>query len=312
MIRSALLCASGIGDGLLMMIVAHHLKKSRMNPTVFHSSHSFLSPLFEEHHFEDHIPLEILEKKLEEFDHVFVENDNSERAWHLFRLRDLGKLKHVRFIFPTKSKNFKEGDFLFNPNVPVASNLAECCAAMLGSPYSKENDLSFPEGTYKKHAKRVVIHPTSNDIKRNWGKSQFLSLANLLSKEGYAPVFCVSPNEREEWESLGIEIPKFPSLKDVASYIYESGFLIGNDSGLGHLASNLGIETLTISGNSKRVKIWRPDWSNGKVLTPPLPLLNFKGINLRIRENYWQKFISVNKVFKTFLELAHESRRHLL
>jgi heptosyltransferase-3 len=308
MTRSALLCASGIGDGLLMMIVAHHLKKLGFNPTVFHDGAEDLALLFEEHTFERHVPIE----ELESYDAVIVENDNSKRAWDLFRLRDQGKMGQVRFIFPTPSKNFKKGDFLFDSTLPVATNLANACAALLGSPQSKENDLTLPDGEHQKYSKRVVIHPTSNDPKRNWGKSQFLELAKLLEAEGYSPVFCVGPSERKEWEKLDIELPLFANLKELAAYIYESRFLIGNDSGLGHLASNLGIETLTISGNPKRVRLWRPDWSLGKVVTIPFPLPNFKGINFRMRENYWQKFIPVKKTFKAFMELTHESRSHLL
>ena len=308
MTRSALLCASGIGDGLLMMIVAHHLKKCRLNPTIFHDRAEDLSLLFEDHTFKGHVPIE----ELENYDTVIVENDNSKRAWDLFRLRDQGKMGHVRFIFPTPSKNFKEGDFLFDSTLPVATNLANACATLLGSPHSKENDLTLPNGEHQKYSKRVVIHPTSNDPKRNWGKGQFLELANLLEMEGYSPVFCVSPGERMEWEKLGIELPLFANLKELAAYIYESGFLIGNDSGLGHLASNLGIETLTISGNPKRVRLWRPNWSPGKVVTIPFPLPNFKGMNFQIRENYWQKFIPVKRTFKAFMELTYESRSHLL
>lgn len=308
MTRSALLCASGIGDGLLMMIVAHHLKKCRMHPTVFHDSAEILTPLFEEHSFMQHCSLEALE----DFDTVIVENDNSKRAWDLFRLRDQGKMEHVRFLFPTPSPNFKEGDFLFNPKLPVATNLSAACAELLGSPPSKENDLTLPHGVHEKYAKRIVIHPTSNDPKRNWKKSQFLKLAERLKQEGFSPVFIVSPEERKEWEGLGIELPSFPSLKEVALFIYESGYLIGNDSGLGHLASNLGIATVTISGNPKRVRLWRPDWAHGKVVTLPFPLPNFKGIHFRMRENHWQKFVSVNKVFETFMEFAHEGRSRLL
>lgn len=307
MTRSALLCASGIGDGILMMIVAHHLKKCGLNPTVFHDGAKDLSLLFEKHTFKRHVPLE----ELESYDTVIVENDNSKRAWDLFRLRDQGKMGHVRFIFPTPSKNFKEGDFLFDSTLPVATNLAIACTALLGSSHSKENDLSLPQGKYQKHSKRVVIHPTSRDPKRNWRKKQFLELAKLLETEGYSPVFCVSPSERIEWKELGIKLPLFASLKELSAYIYESGFLIGNDSGLGHLASRLGIETLTISGNPKRVRLWRPDWSYGKVVTIPFPLPNFKGINFRVRENHWQKFIPVRKTFKAFMELTRESRSHL-
>jgi ADP-heptose:LPS heptosyltransferase len=35
-------------------------------------------------------------------------------------------------------------------------------------------------------------------------------------------------------------MPDFQSLSDVAAFIYESGRFVGNDSGLAHLASNVG------------------------------------------------------------------------
>ncbi len=312
--EAGVLCASGIGDGLLMMIAAHHLKLGGYNPTIFHDSAKDLSLLFESHNFCPHPPLEVLEERLQGFDRVLIENDNSERAWHLFRLRDQGKLSNLTFFFPTPCKKMGKGDFLFNPKLPVASNLSAALQKLLGTPDTKENDLTIPKDkTFKKFPKRVVIHPTSNDPKRNWRQKDFLTLAKKLEKEGFSPSFCVGPNERKDWEDIkGIDLPKFSTLKELKEYIYESGFLIGNDSGLGHLASNLGISTLTISGNPKRVRLWRPDWTFGKVITLPFPLPNFKGINVRVRENHWKHFITVNRALKAFMELADESSRRLL
>lgn len=311
---AAILCASGIGDGLLMMIGAHHLKMAGYEPTIFHDSAKDLSLLFEEETFLPHVPLEDLETTLKAFDRVLIENDNSERAWFLFNLRTKGKLNNLTFFFPTPSENMQEGDVLFDAKLPVASNLSIGCKKVLGTAPSKENGLSInPDKTFKKHSKRIVIHPTSNDSKRNWKQTQFLSLAERLKKDGYSIVFCVGPHERKDWEMIeGIDLPRFNNLKELKDYIYESGFLIGNDSGLGHLASNLGIPTLTISGNPKRVRLWRPDWTLGKVATLPFPLPNFKGINFRMRENLWQSFVTVGKVYQQFKELEDESRRHLL
>lgn len=297
--EAAILCASGIGDGLLMMIAAHHLKKAGYVPKIFHDACKILKPLFQEDDFYPHVPLDDLEKVLEKYEKVLVENDNSERAWHLFRLRDQGKLPHLSFMFPTPSKHMQERDILFDAYSPVATNIAKGCETLYRTPFSKENGLSVPKGTFRKHPKRVVIHPTSNDPKRNWSKDKFLQLAEKLRKAGYSPVFCVGPHEREGWEA-----PEFKDLSEVAQFIYESGFFIGNDSGLGHLASNLGIKTLTISGNPKRVARWRPDWSEGRVVTLPFPLPNFKGIHFAMRDNHWQKFISVSSVLKQFNEMA--------
>lgn len=291
-----------------MMVAAHHLRKGGYAPTIFHDHHKELSLLFEGYPFAPYP--DNLEETLRNFDRVIVENDNSKRAWDLFALRDAKKLTNLTFFFPTPCRKMVEGDVLFDPKKPIASNLAMACHKTLGTDLSKENNLSVPEEkTFQKYPKRVVIHPTSNDPKRNWKKEQFLTLAKQLENEGYTVSFCVAPDEKSGWD--GVLLPSFKNLKEVAAYLYESGFLVGNDSGIGHLASSLGIPTLTISGNPKRVRLWRPDWTLGKVATLPFPLPNFKGINMRVRENHWQRFVSVGKVFKTFQELADESRRHL-
>ena len=310
--RGAVLCASGIGDGLLMMIAAHHLKKCGYSVTIFHNVGKELSLLFEGAEFLPHPPLEALENTLKSFDRILVENDHSARAYYLFNLRD--NLPQLAFFFPTPSSQMLERDYLFNPEIPVATNLSEGCKKLLGTSPSKANDLPLPqEKSYRKYPQRIVIHPTSNDRKRNWFQRQFLKLADALTKEGYEVVFCVGPSERKEWENLE-NVPSFQNLKEVAHFIYESGYFIGNDSGIGHLASNLGIPTLTISGNPKRVRLWRPDWALGEVVTLPFPLPNFKGIHLPIRENFWQHFISVRRTLKAFKKLTngYESCSHLL
>ena len=312
--KGAILCASGIGDGLLMMIGAHHLRLRGYEPVLFHNAAEELSLLFEGQTFLPHPPLKNLKSTLHDYERVIVENDHSERAWHLFNLREKGLLTHLTFLFPTPSKQIRGGDFLFDSKLPVASNIARGCQKILQTPYTKDNELTIPQGkTFRKHSTRVVIHPMSNDPKRNWKKRQFLTLADKLKRKGFFPTFCMSPAEKQEWEGIeGVDLPTFANLREVKEFIYESGFFIGNDSGLGHLASNLGIPTLTISGNPKRVRLWRPDWSLGKIATLPFPLPNFKGVHFPFRDNFWQNFVSVRQVYQRFMELAHECCCHLL
>lgn len=300
--RAAVLCASGIGDGLLMMIAAHHLKKKGYVVTIFHEATTTLSPLFEHAHFSPYPPLRHLTATLKPFDRILVQNDHSERSWHLFKERKV--LPQLSFFFPIPSSQIQANDYLFHPYVPVATNLAKGCETLLGTSPSKDNALPIPQGKiHRKHPKRIVMHPTSNDLKRNWSPRQFVKLSQELERLGYTLSFCVAPYERKNWEHLQ-NVPTFHNLQEVAGYIYESGYLIGNDSGLGHLASNLKIPTLTISGNLKRVRLWRPDWCVGEIVTPILPLPNFKGIHLKIRDNFWQHFIPVRRTLKAFHHLV--------
>ncbi len=302
--RSAIICCSGLGDGLLMMIVAKALRSKGHDVTVFHDLKTLLSPLFPSYSFETYS-----EAKLSEFDHIYVENDHSERAYRLSALRDQGMLPNLHFFLPTPSKLRREGDYLFHPKLAVATNLAMGCGYFLKNHMlSKQNDLfKHPNEQFRIHPKRIVIHPTSRDPKRNWRPKQFLKLADRLKKKGFFPVFSVSQNEAKEWtwiEKLGYTLIVKESLTSLSQYIHESGYFIGNDSGIGHLASNLNIPTLTISGNPKRVALWRPDWAQNRVATIPFPLPNFKGINFRFRENNWQTFVPVNAVYRQFKRLC--------
>lgn len=309
--KVAIMCARGLGDALLMMIVAHQFKCSGYKPTVFHDYAKELPSLFKDVCIFPYPSLNQLEETLTPFEQVIIENDHSRRAYDLFRLREAKKLNNLTFFFPTASPKFQKGDFLFDPTLPIASNICRACQTILQTRNTtKENGIYIPQGIHYKYPKRIVIHPTSNDRKRNWLSSQFFSLAQHLQNEGYSISFSVSPSERTHWlhvERQGFQVPFFSDLSELSAYLYESGFFIGNDSGIGHLASNLGIPTLTISGNPKRVRLWRPDWHIGHVVTPPFPLPNFKGLRLPIRENFWQRFISVSRTLNAFYNLREST-----
>ncbi len=101
--------------------------------------------------------------------------------------------------------------------------------------------------------KKYGLRPNS------WG------VAAWLKQEGYDPVFTVSPSEAPEWGSS----PLFPTLGDLASFLYESGAFLGNDSGTAHLASLLEIPHLIIAGNGLQMPLWRTGWLPGHTIAPP-------------------------------------------
>lgn len=309
MLNVAILCPQGLGDALLMMILSYHFQKKEHSVTFYHNQIDLIKPLFPNTSFAPYPSLSNFEEIFRDYDLVIIENDHSERAWTLIRLREQKKLNNVTFLFPKPCKKISEPrDYIFNTKVPVATNLAEASQKLLQMPdATKNNGLTLLKGIKNLHKNRVAIHPTSKDPKRNWKKKQFLSLATQLKKRGFDPVFIVSVQEKVDWEDIiaqGYSLYISTSLIDLATFIYESSYLIGNDSGLGHLASNVGIPTLTISGNPKRVRLWRPDFYTNKIVTLPLDLPNFKGIGFKFRDNYWQNFISVGKVLRNFKQLT--------
>ena len=161
----------------------------------------------------------------------------------------------------------------------------------------RTNDLTPPKNIHlHKHTQRVIIHPTSRQKFRSWPKKKFVQLAKNLQELGCQPSFIMTTTEREEWQSIekeGLELPYIPSLDQVAEYIYESGWFIGNDSGSGHLASNLGLNTVTLVARPGLARLWRPSWMPGVVIFPPAWL-----ITRPLKERFWKNFISVRKVLQ--------------
>jgi hypothetical protein len=294
---AAVIPAKGIGDALLMMIASHHLLKAGYQVTTFHPQMKELNDWFPGHHFDIIPPTDFAE-----FDLVIFENDNSQR---------IQKLLNGSVFYPTYSPE-KHGplfalDQVFNSDLPMVDNIAYAIANLLQLPgISKDNGLSPPAHlSFRQNERRIIIHPCSNDAEKNWPKAKFLSLAYSLKKLGYEPVFVTSLSEKKDWqdvESKGFSLQSFPSLHALAAFLYESGYMIGNDSLLGHLASNMHLPTLIIANDEKRMRLWRPSWRQGMVLTPSRLVPNFKP--LRLRKTQWKRWISPTKVLRAFARLS--------
>jgi ADP-heptose:LPS heptosyltransferase len=186
----------------------------------------------------------------------------------------------------------------FDGNQSLADNLATFCKAVLHlEDVTKQNGMTPPypieAGLF---ARRVLIHPTSSKEEKNWSRKKFLRLAKELEKRGYEPKFILSQDEKKIWGE--VEAPYFPTLDALAAYVLESAYFIGNDSGIGHLSSCLGLPTVTLCRTLRTARFWRPSWSRGEILTPSSYVPNIKGF--RWRDRYWKELISVRRVLKTF------------
>lgn len=288
--RIAIFPASGIGDALLLMIAAFHYQQQGIQVDVYHDTITQLSPWFPSlrlHPLSPNIPYD-------NYDFLIVENDNSPKISQLIATqRD-----KLQLIYPTYSAGkhapLHPLDRVFDPTLSMAANLAT---------HSKHNGITPPSGLYSRiYEKRVLIHPTSKLPQKNWTASSFVKLSQKLRHHGFFPHFVVSPQEKQDWEwiqqeQLPLVTPN--TLSDLAALIYESGYLIGNDSAAGHLASNLGIPTLIIANDPKRLRLWRPDWEKSTLVFPPAYLPNFKGF--RLKDHHWQSWIRPQKVLNSFL-----------
>jgi heptosyltransferase III len=282
------------------------LKIQGYRVTTFHNVLPELSSWFPGHDLQVLPSVEKLLSAIASFDMILVENDNSPKIKQLIE----AFRPTLSIFYPTYSES-KHGllspqDRAFDKDMPMADNIAQAIASLIDLPAtSKGNGLfPFPHLVHRAKKGQVVFHPTSRETAKNWKSSGFLVVARELKKRGFSPVFCTSPKERPDWqfvEEEGFALANLPTLSDLASLIYESGYVIGNDSLIGHLGSNLNIPTLIIANDEKRMQLWRPGWLKGGLVLPPAYLPNWKC--LRLKEKKWQHFITPSKVLNAFDEL---------
>ena len=261
MTKIAVVCSQGIGDLLIMHIASHNLVQAGFELVTF-SEHDFgtwvagykfaKQPLF-----------------LSDFDAIILQYDNSDKVK---RIKNT-KTKIYGFYGNhqlSKHGPLSESDYVCNPLLSMVDNITLAMQKWFGLS-SKENGLTPPPSLiHKKYPKRVAIHTGSRDPHRNWPIERFNKIATYLKQKGYDPVF----------------LEQFQTLEDLASFIYESGSFIGNDSGPGHLASCLQIPSIIIGTSYNHLLLWRPGWLPPRVVTPPRWTSTFKWTRKR-----WKSFI---------------------
>lgn len=308
--QAAVICSQGMGDGLLMMIASQCLFSKGYTVTTYQDTLPELNTWFPGHHLKKRSSLNELEKQLSTYEIIVLQNDNSSLSNAIIDLYKLGRLNNLSVFYSSYEKSKHAPltllDQVFDRSRSMADNIAEAIASVLQcKEVSKNNGLVVPSNFKKnRYPKRVLIHPTSTTPLRTWNAQKFTKVAQSLIQKGYEVTFCVSPSEHPEWVLLikdRFPLPFFPSLNELAGFIYESHFLIGNESGTAHLASNLEIPTLIVASCQKQIALWRPGWFATKVITPYRFIPNFKG--LRLRQQKWQAFISPKRVVRAFTNL---------
>ncbi|MDE3046160.1 MAG: hypothetical protein KGJ02_05910 [Verrucomicrobiota bacterium] len=293
--KFAVVCAGGIGDALLMQIASHHLQKLQVDVTTFSNHLPALHEWFPKFHFTPQPSIDQIEELFAPFDAIVLQHDNTPKAK---RIRSLPKPVYTLYGSHLISKHGPlrpHLDVKFDPELSMADNIRVAAQTLFPARATLVNGFTPLSGlVHRRHARRIAIHPTSTLPAKNWLKASFLELRDKLAKEGWDPVFVAPPEEAQEWGS-----PLFPTLSELAAFLYESAFFIGNDSGPGHLASNGGIPTLTIGPSLAHLTLWRPGWHPGVIVHPPRWAHQFK-----LAKENWRFFISVNHIIKQFKKLT--------
>ncbi len=306
--KAGVFCHNGLGDGINCLVLSNNLHLNGYQVDTYQNAIGSMQNWFPHLPVQPYPGVEELPRILHAYDYYFVVwNDASE---FVKKLIEEGKRRfpdRIKVLYLYPSPNIVNepyyADCLTDPTVSIAANMRIVCEQVMHLPKStKSNGFIAPEGVqFRKYPKRIAIHPTSARVTRNWPKDKFVKLALHLKEEGLQPVFIPGAKDWENWQDvlpLGLELADFSNLDALARFIYESGYLIGNDSGLGHLASALGIQTLTFCRRKAWAKMWAPSFTKGIVLTPSSLIPNIRGF--RLRDKYWQKFISVNQARRGF------------
>ncbi len=308
--KCCVMCSHGIGDGLIFLLISHNLKKNGYEVDTYHDSLGELKPWINDLNVFSYPKEEEIPSVIEKYDLIIINADHLPKnvlaAKHAKKINP----ENTYILMPTSRKRkYFLGDFSFNRNITMVNNLYNFCKTDLKLEIveKKNGFLPKPNLIYRKELKRVIIHPASKSGKKNWPKKNFVKIALWLKKKNYEPVFIMTEKEKTEWNFLkdfGLTVSCTNTLDELAELIYESAFFIGNDSGIGHLASSLKIPLLSIIQSKRKKDLWKPDFSKGKTITPWPILPHIKGF--RMREKYWMHFIEPWRVKRKFKQLVKE------
>lgn len=304
-LKNAVFCCKGLGDGLISLILSHNLSLNGHSVETFHPFLAGMQEWFPQ------IPLnplpseEDLENALSHFDRIFIFYEKLPRMLHILQICQ-EKFKGKTIVLNPIATPLCDYPYWengrFDGTKTIAENLHAFSSQVLKLPLTtRSNGIVIPPPyRHKKYPNRVAIHATSSRPGKNWPLEKFCKLSSYLSSLGFDPFFLFSKEEAREYKTME-NAYIFESLNDLAGFVSESGWMVGNDSGIGHLASCLGLPTVTICRSAMGAAFWRPGWAPGSVLTPAPWIPNLKG--MRLRDEMWQRWIGVPKVLKTFLNL---------
>jgi heptosyltransferase III len=316
--KCAVLSARGLGDGLVALMLSHLLHLNGWKTVTYHCNQ--LSSL---QNWFPHLPimappsLDEASSLLSANEKIFLSFDGNSDV--MLRIIQEGKKRCPEKIYVMNpSPSNKKGDpssyddLGFDPSLNMVENIQLFCLNKLGLEKTTKNlgIIPPPDLLIREEKMRVLLHPTSGRLGRSWPAEKFVKLALHLQQRLYNPVFVMNEREVSSWPGLvdqGIPVHLFTDLSDLASFVARSGYLIGNDSGVGHLASALGIPTVTICRHYRIAKIWRPGWGLNEVVFPFRWIPNIHG--LRLRDRNWKKFISVKKVLRSFEKILKKEKR---
>lgn len=289
-----LFAARGLGDGLISLTLAESLALAGHQVTIHNDPLLELTPLLPGWRLAPWPHPDRLAGRIREFDAVLAMD-----------------FTPIAAEYPAEENVVVLQERELDRRRTMVANFRAACVTRLGLPPPPPRpSLRIPAAWRSRvRAERVAMHPQSSEPFRDWPRRRFRSLLGSLSRAGYSPCILVAPRQRKAWMGEQAEVPACPTLMDAARLVYESGYLVGVDSGLGHLASALGIPCLSILPKLGQARLWRPGWG-GRISLPRLPrswIRAFAGRNpvpSWIWDLVWPLYLPAGTVHRDFERLV--------
>lgn len=283
----------GLGDSLLFLPAAWALAQ-KGHRVVFHSS--WLTPFKDQLpllHFENTISFSSAPQDIPVFKEEILAIQNDSPAVELIKKAGFDKVQ-IKKVGSSRFQGFTQGREIFDQ---LAGN-KQTPEEVLHSLRSKLlNPFPLPR------ARSLAIHPGSQDPLKNWPVEKYLLLAKNLIKNGWKIEVFGSHQEAsllspfKGLADIHLSLP----LDQLLYKLAQSELFVGNDSGLGHLASLAGIPTISLFKSYNHGKLWQPTWSSNIVISPFLPLPGKLRNSLWKSQLYiWQVTRAIEKQSKLF------------
>ncbi len=280
----AILSARALGDGLLGMVLAHNLQRAGRPAVVLHTALTELGAWFPWATLEAH-PGEELATRLQACDALFVSDPSL--------VADGPKL-------PEPTVRFGKDQWLRDE--PYLHSLrAACVGPFQLDTWSDAPGLIAPSDLPPAVPRRIALHPTSANASKNWPVSRWLHLAQALARAGWLPQVLLAAAEVDAWsaeagDAIPVAVPG--TLDAVARWLHGCDACIATDSGIAHLASALGLPTLSIFRKASAARFWAPAWGRVATVTAPWRLPGGGGHRL------WGSLLSPARVQRAFERLV--------
>lgn len=297
--KFAIIPGKGLGDLMILASMAYHLSK-KYKVQIYHPLMKRLQYLMPYVEAFDR-PQNLSDMSLEEVEAGFITYEESCYFEHIYpQIKAHFQDKFCALnpcVTDKKDYPFVE-EFFFNIKKSFTQNLLDYALAHYIE--IAEPKVSGITNSAIKDTTLVIIHSTASKASKSWPKNRFQYIKKALEKRGYTVKYATLPHEThavDEGMYSGIK-----TLEELIEEVSKASLVIGNESGVCHLASALGVPSVVLCRNPRIQRFWGADYQ-GKTyaLFPPKWMINVK--NFRLRDKYWRQLIFKKSVLKKALSI---------